>query len=388
MEKKKLVVIYLTTLMAVLGVASIIPAFPSIVQHFNISPTQVTLLITVFTLPGIFLSPVVGILADRFGRKVILTPSLFLFGIAGFACILTNSWQELLVLRFFQGVGAASLGTLNITLIGDLFKGEKRGTIMGYNAAVLSTGTALYPAIGGSLAMLGWRIPFILPLIAIPAGILVILWLDNTKLNDQPKIKEYLKNTWIIINRKHIWGLFIITVLLFTVLYGALLSYFPQLMVERFQATPGSIGLLISLSSIATALSAAQKKRTDKMLSLKYQLNLGAILFFFSMLLFSVADNYFVLIIALFAFGVGNGILLPGIQTFLVGSAPLSQRAGFMSINSMILRIGQTSGPLLIGLFYLFGGLKITFIGAAFVALSMLAISVLMLKQEKLGSRF
>lgn len=79
MNNKNLSIIFLTTLMAVLGVASITPAFPSIIKHFNISPTQVTLLITVFTLPGIFLAPVVGILADRIGRKVILLPSLLVF---------------------------------------------------------------------------------------------------------------------------------------------------------------------------------------------------------------------------------------------------------------------------------------------------------------------
>lgn len=120
MENRNLTVIFLTTLIAVLGVASITPAFPSIIKHFNISPTQVTLLITIFTLPGIFLAPVVGVLADRIGRKIILIPSLFLFGIAGSACFFTKDWEVLLGLRFLQGIGAASLGSLNVTLIGDL----------------------------------------------------------------------------------------------------------------------------------------------------------------------------------------------------------------------------------------------------------------------------
>ncbi|HKI87863.1 MAG TPA: MFS transporter, partial [Draconibacterium sp.] len=206
-----------------MGVASITPAFPSIQKHFGLTPTQVTLLITVFTFPGIFLAPVVGVMADRMGRKTILLPSLFLFGLAGLGCFFTRDWTILLVLRFFQGIGAASLGTLNVTLIGDIYSGEKRGEIMGYNASVLSIGTAAYPAIGGALALAGWQFPFLLPLLAIPTALLVIFVLKNPEPSKQRNLKEYLQRTWKNINKKTVWGLFIINILVFVVLYGSYL---------------------------------------------------------------------------------------------------------------------------------------------------------------------
>lgn len=131
-EKKKksvyldtnLQIIFGVTLIAVLGVSSITPAFPLIVKDLNISTQSVGLLITMFTLPGIFLTPVMGALADRFGRKKILIPSMMLFGVAGGACALAHDFSLLLALRFFQGVGAASLGSLNVTIIGDLYSGN------------------------------------------------------------------------------------------------------------------------------------------------------------------------------------------------------------------------------------------------------------------------
>ncbi len=380
MNKKNLSVIFLTTLMAVLGVASLTPAFPSIIKHFNISPTQVTLLITVFTLPGIFLAPVVGVLADRIGRKIILIPSLFLFGITGAACFFTQNWEIILLLRFFQGIGAASLGSLNVTLIGDLFSGEKRGEVMGYNASVLSIGTAMYPAIGGALAMAGWQFPFLLPLIAIPVGILALVWLKNPEPKKQQNFKEYLLKTWKNINRKTVWGIFIINVLLFVILYGAFLSYFPQLLEERFQATALQIGLYMSGFSVITALTASQKKRINKIFSAKYQLNISFVLYFISMLVLSVANQKWQLYIPLVLFGMAHGMLIPGIQTLLVGFAPLNERAGFMSINSTVLRLGQTGGPVFIGIFYALGGVGIAFIGGAIVALVMLVISIFMVK--------
>jgi MFS family permease len=380
MEKRNLTIIFLITLMAVMGVASITPAFPSIIRHFNISPPQVTKLIIVFTFPGIFLAPVVGILADHWGRKTILLPSLLLFGLAGTGCFFTKDWEILLILRFFQGIGAASLGSLNVTLIGDLFSGEKRTEVMGFNASILSVGTAAYPFIGGALAMAGWQYPFLLPFLAIPTALLAIFYLKNPEPGEPQKLKDYLRRTWKNINKKTVWGLFIINVLLFVVLYGAYLSYFPQLMEERFGATALQIGLFMSGFSLVTAITSSQLKRINSRVTPKAQLNISFMLYLVSMLILSVASEWWHLIIPLITFGLAHGMLIPGIQTLLVGFAPLSERAGFMSINSMVLRLGQTFGPLFIGLFYTLGGTGVAFTGGAIVSLVMLVVSRFMVK--------
>ena len=383
MYKKNITVIFLVTLIAVMGVASITPAFPSIQKQFGITPTQVTLLITVFTLPGIILSPVAGILADRFGRKTILLPSLFLFGIAGAACYFTNSWETLLVLRFFQGIGVSSLGSLNVTIIGDLFSGEKRGAVMGYNASVLSIGTASYPAIGGALAMVGWQIPFLLPLLAIPTGLMVILWLKNPEPTEQQNFKTYLQKTWKNIHKKTVWGLFIINISIFVVLYGSYLSYFPQMMVERLNANALQIGIFMSGISVVTAIVASQIKKINRKIKPKTQLNISFMLYLAAMVMFAFVNDWWQLFIPIIAFGLGHGMIIPGIQTLLVGFAPLNERAGFMSINNMVLRIGQTAGPIIIGLFYATGGTKFSFLGGAIVSLFMLLISLTMVNLKK-----
>lgn len=370
----------MVTLMAVMGVASITPAFPSIIKHFGLSPTQVTLLITVFTLPGVFLAPVVGIMADRMGRKTILLPSLFLFGFAGLGCFFTKDWTVLLVLRFIQGIGAASLGTINVTLIGDIYSGEKRVEIMGYNASVLSIGTAAYPAIGGALALAGWQFPFLLALFAIPTALMVLFGLNNPEPAKKQDFREYLGRTWKNVNKKTVWGLFIINILVFVVLYGAYLSYFPQLMEERMQATSLHIGLFMSGFSVVTAITSSQLKKINRKFKQKTQLYMSFILYMVSMLLLSFAREWWQLLLPVITFGMAHGMIIPGIQTLLVGFAPISERAGFMSINSMVLRVGQTIGPVFIGIFYAIGGTGVAFIGGALVAVVMLIITFILVK--------
>jgi MFS family permease len=138
-------------------------------------------LITAFTLPSLILGTIIGILTDRWGRKRIIVPSLFLFRIAGTACAFARDFNLLLWLRLLQGIGAASLLSLSITLIGDIYTGDRRITAMGYNASISSVGTASYPIISGVgvLATMGWYYAFMLPILAIPLGLLVLFTLKN-----------------------------------------------------------------------------------------------------------------------------------------------------------------------------------------------------------------
>jgi MFS transporter, ACDE family, multidrug resistance protein len=138
-------IICAVSLMAVLGVSSVTPAFPKLSVELNVDPQNLGLLVTVFTFPTVVLGPIVGVLADRFGRKKIIIPALFLFGIAGTACAFSRNFNLLLLLRFLQGIGAAPLLSLSITLIGDSYAGDKRTTAIGYNTSITSTGTAVYP---------------------------------------------------------------------------------------------------------------------------------------------------------------------------------------------------------------------------------------------------
>ena len=151
-------------------------------------------------------------------------------------------------------------------------------------------------------------------------------------------------------------------------------------MVERLEANDFQIGLFMSGFSVATAITSSQIKHINKKLRPKTQLTISFSLYMVSMLILSFAWSWCVLIIPLVTFGMGHGMLIPGIKTLLVGFAPLSERAGFMSINSMVLRLGQTFGPIFIGLFYAIGGTGTAFLGGALVAVAMIIVSIFMLK--------
>ena len=385
LRNKNLHVIFSITFIAVMGVASLTPAFPKIAHELRLTKTEVGLLISVFTFPGIFLTPVMGVVADRWGRKKVLIPSLFLFAIAGFGGFLFHSFHVLLILRFFQGLGAASLGSLNTTLVGDFFKGKDRPNAMGYNASVLSLSTASFPLIGGALASIAWYYPFLLPLFAIPVGLFVILKLDEPEITKAPNFLIYLKAVSKSILRREVVAIFILGILTFIILYGAFLSYLPFLLNQEFGLSSAQIGIVLSLSSLTTAIFATQVGRlTNKFGSLSL-LKAAFILYFLINILIPNIHHLYFLLIPVLLFGTAQAFNIPSLQTVLANLAPDQQRGVFMSLNGMVLRIGQTLGPLVIGIGFTFGEVKGAYYLAAGVALFGVLLLFSMLSNERIN---
>jgi ACDE family multidrug resistance protein len=346
-EDHNLHVLWCVTLMAVLGVSSVTPAFPTIVRELGVSGGQVGLLITVFTLPGIVLTPVLGVLSDRFGRKKILVPALLLFGLAGGACALARSFELLLFLRFFQGMGAAALGTLNVTVIGDIYDGRERSAALGYNSSVLSVGTASYPAIGGALATFGWFYPFTLPVLAIPIGVFVLFSLRNPEPENEQGLKEYFGSVWEHLRDREVVGLVGLSLLTFVILFGPQLSFLPILMDDRFGAPSYVIGGVLSGASLVAGTVSSQLGRLTGRFAEKSLLRFAFLLYAAGLALVAVVPTLPLLLVPLALFGVAQGINLPNVFSLLNAHAPNENRGAFMATNGTALRAGQTIGPLL-----------------------------------------
>lgn len=358
-----LLVIFSVTLMGVLGVASITPAFPLMSQQLGVPRELISLVVIVFTLPGVILTPFLGVAADRFGRKLILVPSLLLFGVAGYACTFSqpiglalsaSPFLILLLFRVLQGIGAASLGSLNITIIGDLYKHQQLTQKMSYNASVQSVATASYPAIGGFLALFGWFFPFYLPLLAIPIGLLVLFVLRIPKSEEPIQLGLYFRQLGTILRNRRVAGLFAVSTTLFIMLYGAIITYLPFLMAMRFFADPFIAGLVISLISVASAIVAPIVAVISRKIPLKSLLLCAFPFFALSLALIPFSQSLWELLLPVIFFGIAMGLASPTTQTLLVRLAPTENRAAVMSFQGLVLRLGQTLGPLIMAVVLLF----------------------------------
>lgn len=330
-----------------MGVSSITPVLPLVATVFEISIGRAALLITMYTLPGVLLTPLLGILSDRIGRKMVLVPSMLLFGVAGFACAFAPNYEMLLFLRLLQGVGSAAIGALNVTMIGDIFSGQQRTEAMGYNGAVLSVGATLYPAIGGALAVLGWFAPFYLPLLALPTAFVIIFYLENPEPEQTGKVGAYLKRVLINMKQNRMLPFFLATLVSFVLLYGPLLTIIPFLIESRFTEASFMIGLVLSSASVSNALASVNAGRLTQRFRPEALVTFSFVIYAVSLTAMPFAPNLIWLTAATVIYGFAQGLNLPVLISLISSEAMLENRGAIMSLNGMVIKIAQSVSPIL-----------------------------------------
>jgi MFS family permease len=239
---------------------------------------------------------------------------------------------------------------------------------MGYNASLLSVATAVYPVIGGALATLAWNAPFILPIFSIPIAFIVLFKLTNPEPASRQSLTDYFRNTLIALKSKNAIVLFTTSLVTFILLYGSYLTYFPFLLNNNFNATPLIIGILMSSMSIVTAITSFQLGRITKIINEKNLLKISFLLYASSLVLIPLISSIWLLVIPMILFGLAQGTNIPSVQLLLTEIAPIEYRGAFMSFNGMVLRLGQTIGPVLMSAIFLFDGLNITFYAGSVIA--------------------
>lgn len=148
-------------------------ALPTISRDLDATNSQLQWVISAYTLVFASLQITAGGLGDRFGRKSWFLAGLALFTLTSFVAAFSRSMEMLILLRALQGLGAAFIMPLSLSLISAAFPPEERGKAVGIWSAVSISSLALGPIVGGAVVeYASWEWIF---LINIPVGILAFL---------------------------------------------------------------------------------------------------------------------------------------------------------------------------------------------------------------------
>ena len=130
-------------------------------KEFGLSDASLGLLGTAFTLLYAFVGVPLGVLADRIGRKGILSAGVFVWSLLTAGSGLAQSFWQIFALRLGVGVGEASCAPAASSLIGDLFPASWRAKALSIFMLGLPVGVALSFAVSGTIAkQYGWRMAF------------------------------------------------------------------------------------------------------------------------------------------------------------------------------------------------------------------------------------
>jgi EmrB/QacA subfamily drug resistance transporter len=169
--------------MTALDALVVVTALPAI--HASLGGSLGTLEWTVnaYTLPfaaGIITAAAIG---DKFGRRRMYVSGLLLFTLASAACALAPNASALITARAFQGLGAALVTPLSLTILASVFPPERRGTIVGIWGAIGGLAVAGGPLVGGGVVQgLDWHWIFWINVpIGLAAAILARLRLPESR---------------------------------------------------------------------------------------------------------------------------------------------------------------------------------------------------------------
>ena len=133
--------------------------------------TKTGLLGDAFFVTYMISAPVLGLLADRFSRWIIVGSAVILWSLASGASGLAATFAILFATRICVGIGEGGYGPAAPTILADLFPIETRGRMMAIFYAAIPVGSALGYVIGGLVgAHFGWRWAFYL---VTPPGLLL-----------------------------------------------------------------------------------------------------------------------------------------------------------------------------------------------------------------------
>ncbi len=148
----------------------------ALVREFGISKSAAGLLNTLTLLASAAGSIAIGILADRYGRRRMLSASILIYSFATFACGLSQTILELAIFRFLLGLGMGGEWNSGAALVAETWPAKWRGRALGIVQSSWAVGYALAAVTAGVLlARSGWRWVFFVGVF--PA--LVVLWIQR-----------------------------------------------------------------------------------------------------------------------------------------------------------------------------------------------------------------
>lgn len=164
-------------------------ALPHMQGGLSAGLDQITWVLTSFIVAQALMTPLVGWLAVRLGRRRLMLVSIVVFVGASIACGLAQNLEQMILFRVLQGIGGASFIPLSQAILFDINPPEKHAQAMSVFGAGIVLGPIIGPALGGFITETSsWRWIF---LINVPLGVLafvgVFLFLPKAPRPSPPK---------------------------------------------------------------------------------------------------------------------------------------------------------------------------------------------------------
>jgi len=360
------------------------PVLPLFVQAMGGGDTVLGLIAAVSPLAGIVFSFPVGVLSDHIGRRRLLVASGVIFLLAPLLYLVVPDPLWLVPVRFFHGTATAILGPVISAIIAERFPSTKAEMLGTYSSATL-IGRTLAPLIGGIVLTSFAFVPGLLPyrlvyiaafLAAIPVLVLILMYREEQHGSlDVPGFSVFWQSLVVFVTNRRLRATALADMATYFA-YGALETFLPVYLADlRFEAY--QIGLIFAVQVLIIAITKPLFGRIADRVDKRIQIVVGLLVTGGAVAAVPFAMSFAGFLVVSALFGIGLSLSTVATSAYVADVARKEQIGSSMGALSSIMDIGQSSGPLVTGLFMSLAGYPAGFLTGFVLAVVVMVVFVL-----------
>ena len=343
--RRNLLVLFAAGLLFWASLSSLLPTLPIHIENIGATNQQIGVVMGSFAIGLLTFRPLLGQLADKRGRKIVLIIGILAAGMAPIGYNFVQSLPLIMIIRAFHGISIAAFSTAFLALVADIAPVENRGELIGYMSLVNPIGLAIGPAVGGYLMeTFGYTPLFAFSTTMASLALLCTLPIINPKIQQQDEVVKNDIPYWKKLTSPRVR---IPAILLFIIGFtlGTLHTFVP-LFIKSTEAglNPGLFYTAVAIAGFCSRLFCG--KASDRF-GRGLFITVSLVCYAIAMVLLWTANNSVDFLVAATFDGIGGGSIIPMISTMIADRSYPEERGRLFSLCMVGFDIGVAlAGPI------------------------------------------
>ncbi len=342
------------TFLVMVGQGVVSPVLPLYAKDFGVGAEMVGLTLTVFGVARLLLNVPAGIIADRYGRRVLLIGGPVLTSIGMFGSGFADSIWTLLIWRFVAGGGSAFYMSGALIYLIDIAPPERRARYVATNQWALSVGVALGPGIGGIVAdARGLSAPFYLVgVTAIVTAVYAVVRLPETRPDEPeetPDTGEKQATAWSFMKTKGFLLIAAVTATIFMTRVGTKGTLVPLHANDALDWGPKEIGVVFTLTGVMTLFTLLPAAWASDHLGRRAVILFSGLAAGLGTILVAMSDGVTGFVVGNVVMTLGTGTAGPAPAAYIADIAPPNKRGLAITLYRSAGDVGFLAAPPLLG---------------------------------------